>query len=139
VERRLVGAERVDLAGEDSARQRVAPRVRPELAAALELVRALLDDPGREAELPRVAAVVPAREDCVLRPEPLRPLGRQHRVDDDALVGEVVRADLAADALPERRPVPETGGDLLHARSVLPRNGAAKSANPLMKISARPE
>ena len=66
IQRGLVRAQRADLARDDPAGQLVAPRVRPELAAALELVRALLDDERDEAETPRVAAVVPAREDRVI-------------------------------------------------------------------------
>jgi len=66
IERRLVRAQRADLARDDPAGQLVAPRVRPELAAALELVRALLDDERDEAEIPRGAAVIPAREGRVL-------------------------------------------------------------------------
>src|SRR5439155_25437394 len=74
------------------------------------------------AQLPRVAVVVAVREQEVLRPavplEPPEALPRDHRVDQDTLCGEVVRADLATNALPERLPVPETRGDLLHGRSV---------------------
>jgi uncharacterized protein with GYD domain len=134
VERRLVRAQRADLARYDPAGQLVAPRVRLELAAALELVRALLDDERDEAEIPRVAAVVPAGEDRVLGLEPVRPLGRRHRVEHDALLREVVRADVVADRLAQRRPVPDPREDFLHGAE---RIAAARSADPLMNPRPR--
>jgi hypothetical protein len=131
VERSLVGADRVDRVRDDAARQRVAPFERLELAAPLELVRARRDHVHRTAEAlaehPGGAVVVAATQQHVLgRPvlgEPLDPLARQHRVDHDALGLEVVRAHVVADPLAERRPVPKSGGELLHDSTLPLREG----------------
>ena len=104
-------------------------------AASLELVEPAADAVHRAAEgvvqLPRVAVVVAVGEQEMLGSavplEPPEALRRDHRVDQHALGGEVVRADLAADALPKRLPVPETGGDLLQGVSVPRRSAHAQS------------
>ena len=111
-------------------------------AASLELVEPAADAVHRAAEgvtqLPRVAVVVAVREQEVLGPalllEPPEALRRDHRVDQHALGGEVVRADFAADALPERLPVPKTGGDLLHDRSVPRSQSASRPRGVLYSI-----
>jgi len=95
-------------------------------AASFQLVQAVADAVHRRAEgiaeLPCVAVVVTVREQQVPGPamlvEPADSLRRDHRVDQDALERQVVGADLAADALAEGLPVPETGRDLLHEPSL---------------------
>jgi hypothetical protein len=122
----LVRANRVHLEGDDAAWKLVVELERLDRAASLEFVEPVADAVHRAAksvaQLPRVAVVVAVREQEVLGPdlllEPPEALRRDHWVDQHALGGEVVRADLAADALAERLPVPETGRDLLHGRSV---------------------
>src|SRR5579875_3562580 len=120
----LVRTDRPDLVGADAPRQLLAERERRHRAASLELVHALADavhgDAERLAERPGVAVVVAVREDDVRRraalPEPRLALRGQERVDQHPLALEVVRADRDPDPRVRRRPVPETGGDLLHRR-----------------------
>src|SRR5581483_747853 len=111
-----VRADRIHLVNVDRAEQLVPEVERLHGPATLELVQAVSDAMNRAAErlaqTPGIAIVVPIGQDRVrgsaVSFEELEAIGRNHRIEDDPLTLEVVRAHLSADPLADSGPVPET-------------------------------
>ena len=126
VQRALIWADGVDLVGNDAAGEHVGEVERLDGAASLQGVQSVSDAvhraPESILEFPCVSVVVAVGQQEMLGSavlvKPAEALGRNHRVDQDTLTPQVIGAHLAADALPERLPVPVTGRDLLHETSV---------------------
>ncbi len=122
----LVRADRADLVGDDSAGQLVPEVERLHRLAAVELVQAFANaaDARTEAsrELAAGAVVVAVGEEDLLGwavlGEPVEAVLRRDRVDEDALLLEVVRVDRDLDVGVHGAPVPHTRDDLLHSASL---------------------
>ena len=146
VQRAFIWADRAHLICDDAARQLVVELERLDRAATLELLQATPDAVHRAAEdiaqLPGVPVVVAVGEEEMLGPavllKPAEPRRRDHRIDQHPFGSEIVRADLAANALPQPLPVPKAGSDLLHHPSVARPLDAEDPVAPATAEALRP-